>query len=198
MPYHIRPLTYAIDNWHQLVNAISNTDPTLKIRVSDFVNSDILQGTRIEVIHPQYGVLFACMTNTSGRLTSWDTGAQLTTQNIITALAQLGFDIIFKTHIQVTIPTREFLDAAKNAGYTHIRRIIYKKYNNEIGTFASKGLIVCFNEVTHPELLNQFIAPLTRLDADIMRVSPNNNPKLDFTWLLDIPMHINSVLTDNL
>ena len=72
MPYHIQPLHYAIDDWHQLPNATSNTDPNLKIQVSDFINSDIFQGVRIQVMHPQYGVLFSCITQVSGRLVSWD------------------------------------------------------------------------------------------------------------------------------
>lgn len=207
MPYHIQPLKYAIDNWHQLPNAVSNTDPTLRIRVSDFINSDIFQGVRIQVTHPQYGILFSCITNTSGRLVSWNPESGLTTSQILSALRQLGFDVIFKQNPQINSATREFLEGALASGYTHIRWAIKKRDSNRRTEAVGSNyhwclghrerVVVCFNENKRPGFLKQYIEPIENFGGDIMEVSPNKNPKLDFSWL-DIPVHIDSVLTDNL
>lgn len=196
MPYHVKPLRYAIDDWHQLPQARSNLDPSLRVRVSDFVQSEILQGTRVEVVHPQYGILFAGLSNANGRLV--DADFQLATEDILTALRQLGFDVFFKTNIKVEPDTLAFLESCKTAGYTHIRRVPFCKYSPAISKVITKHIIICFNENTHPELVEQYIKPLVRLDGDIMRVSPNNNPNLDFSWLSDMPMHIESIITDNI
>lgn len=193
MPYHVQPLHYAIDDWHQLVNARSNTDPTLRIQVTDFVDSMILQGVRIIVKHPQYGVLFSALSNANGRLIDPDTRFGLTTTDILDALAQLGFDVKFKVRVELNPATRAFLTAAQTAGYTHIRRLLWR-----MTTLMTVPVIVCFNEVTHPELVNQQLRSVPILDGNIMKVSPNSNPNLDFSWLFDIPLHIESVLTNNL
>lgn len=203
MPYHIQPFRYAIDNWRQAVNARSNNDPTLRIKVTDFVSSMILQGLRIQVVHPQYGIVFACLTEANGRLVNSTDSVGLTTTQIIAALTQLGFDITFKETIQVEGPTREFLVAARDAGYTHVRyapvrvRSLAPTTRNQLVTVDR---VVCFNENKNPELLKQYIKPIVptqNLKMAIMIVSPNNNPNLNFNWLT-MPMEIQSVLTDNL
>lgn len=193
MPYHVHPLYYAIDNWHQLVNARSNYDPTLRVKVTDYIQSMVLQGQKVEVIHPQYGIVFATLVNATGRLVDNSSNPGLTNEQVLQALRQLGFYVEFKTNIALDTATRLFLTAALSAGYTHIRRLLWRKAPG-----ITKSLIVCFNETTHPELVNQFIKPVPILDGDIMRVSPNNNPSLDFSWLFDVPLQIDSILTDNL
>ena len=62
----LMPKYYAIDNWRQATNCVSNVDKSLKIRYTQFVNSDLLEGARIQVVHPEYGVVFAPMTAASG------------------------------------------------------------------------------------------------------------------------------------
>lgn len=199
MPYHIQPKHYAIDNWHQAVNALSNTDPTLRIRVTDFVSSSILQGVRLEVVHPQYGILFACLTQATGRLVAADSAIGLTTTQIIAALTQLGFSIRFKDTIQVDEPTREYLVAARAAGYTHARWApIRIKSTIQPATWVTVDRVICFNENKNPELLVQYIRPLTlktNTQWAVMIVSPDNNPRLDFSWLT-LPMEIDSVLNN--
>lgn len=209
MPYHVgKPLLYAIDDWHQLPNAKSNTDPTLKIKVTDFVNSDVFQGVRVQVIHPQYGVLLSFMSNATGRLVSYDKNAFLTTNQILLALKQFGFDIRFKENVAVNPATFQFLQGAKEAGYTHVRWAIKYHTINQPKTMTGNCLalecarkhqriVICFNENRRPELLNQYIPPIKEFGGDIMEVSPDRNRNLDFSWL-DVPMHIDSVLTDNM
>lgn len=209
MPYHTSYLKYAISDWHQLPNARSNTDPTLKIRVTDFVNSDILQGTRIQVTHPQYGVLLSFMVNLSGRIVSSISDIEITTDIILAALSEFGFDVQFNNSPKLNEATQVFLQGALNSGYTHIRWAIKKHLPIPSGQ-SSKGncthdpctgrkerIVICFNESKRPDFLKQYIEPIENFGGDVMEVSPDRNPRLDFSWL-DFPMHIKSVLTDNL
>ena len=96
MPMDIEPKYYAIDNWRQACNATSNTDPTLKIKYTQFVNNACLEGGRIQVVHPEFGVVFSCFTQASGTMVDYDPNAFLDTPSILLALRQLGFDIKFK------------------------------------------------------------------------------------------------------
>lgn len=207
MPGRTIPLQYAIDNWHQLPGARSNTDPTLKIKITDFIHSDVLEGLRIQVSHPQYGILFSCLVNTSGRLTSWDQSAFLTTPQILTALKQLGFVIQFKERLTLNQETRDFLQGCLIAGYTHIRWAVKEKPFQLISYTAEgddskhrqyskkKKIIICFNEDKKPQFLNQSIKPIRNFDGDVMEVSPNENKDLDFSWLaFDTPLHIEDIL----
>lgn len=210
MPGRVVPHTYAIDNWHQAPGARSATDPTLRIQVTDFINSDILEGVRIQVKHPQYGVLFACTTGTKGRLVSYDKDAFLTTKQILTALRQFGFDIHFKLCPVLDEATKKFLEGCLATGYTHIRWAVriwtpwrlehYHWCDHPHAIKKTPGMkervVICFNETKRPYLINQFIKPIVDFDGDIMEVSPDDNPKLNFEWLpSDMPYQISSLLT---
>lgn len=209
MPGRIIPLQYAIDDWHQLPGARSNTDPTMRIKVTDFVHSDILEGLRIQVHHPQYGILFSCLVNTNGRLTSWDQAAFLTTPQILIALKQLGFVIFFKERPKLNLETRKFLESCLITGYTDIRwairgrsqHIAYTSEGNDfkrIKPGIKERIIICFNEDKRPELLEQCIKPIKEFNGDVMQVSPNENKKLDFSWLsFDMPVHIKNILKES-
>jgi hypothetical protein len=184
---------YAIDNWHQLPNARSNADPNLRIVVTDFVNSDVIQGVRIQVRHPVYGVLFAAVVGTSGRLVSYSPESEMSTSSILAAIKHFGFDVSFKTNVALNIATREFLQGALAVGYTHVRR--GTQVYTESGHFYSRPTVFCFNESVRPDYVNQVIEPLLKFH-DVMLV-PNDGKgadfTLDFSWL-DFPMHIRSVL----
>lgn len=198
---------YAIDDWHQLLNARSNSDPTLRIKITDFFNSDILEGVRISVHHPQYGILFATVQLSAGRLVNYDLSSRLTPEQVLTALKQFGFDIRFNSNPRLNKETIAFLTGAKAAGYTHVRWAIKKHSGNKYSTVGNcvytgcvqnhQRVVLCFNENKRPEFLSQYIKPIKNFGGDVMVVSPNNNPNLDFSWLT-FPMYIDSVLTDNL
>lgn len=208
MPYHIYPLRYAIDDWHQAANAKSNLDPTLKIKITDFSASDILAGIRLQVWHPQYGILFSCLPVVYGRLITEDDNAGLTTNQILAALRQLGFDIQFKEARTVNLATLSYLQSAMKSGYTHVRWAIKKHvpmtYRAVIAgncdqprcAGRSERIVICFNENKRPELLKQVIPPIVNFGGDIMQVSPDKNPNLDFSWL-DVPVQIQSVLDNH-
>lgn len=208
MPGRIMPLQYEIDDWHQLPGARSNADPTLRIKITDFIHSAVFEGLRIQVRHPQYGILFSCIVNTSGRLTSYDPNACLEPDQILTALRQLGFEVKFKTKPVLNQPTIEFLEGCLATGYTHIRRavrewtpqrIAYTADGNDyrrIRPGKKEHIIICFNEDKKPFYTDQCIKPIRIFDGDVMEVSPNENTDLDFSWLpWDKPIHIESILT---
>lgn len=207
MAKDLEPKYYAIDNWRQATNAVSNIDPTLKIRYTQFVNSHILEGGRLQVTHPEYGILFACLVSVSGSLVDYDSNAFLDTESILLALRQLGFDIQFKTQPRVNQTTREFLQSAQQLGYTSIRWALKKhkvQTNSKIytGNCIHKGcaerttrVVICFDSNKRPEFLNQYIAPIKNFGGDILEVDFVKNVGLDFSWLI-FPMDIESILRE--
>lgn len=207
MPRNLEPKYYAIDNWRQACNAVSNVDPTLKIRYTEFVNNACLEGGRIQVVHPEFGVVFACFTQASGTLVNYDPNAFLDTPSILLALRQLGFDIRFKINPTINSATKQYLQAAWNMGYTSVRWAVKQyprktdatvygdKYIHKQIVRAHTRVIICFDENKRPEYMNQFIPPIKNFGGDVMVVDLAKNPQLDFTWLY-VPMNIQSVLQE--
>lgn len=200
-----KPRYYAIDNWQQATNCISNTDSSLKIRYTQFVNSHILEGGRIQVVHPEFGVVFAAFTEATGTFVDYDSDAFLSTTEILKGLRQLGFDIRFKTNPKLNNATLEYLRSAVNLGYTTVRWCIKKhkvQSNSTVltGNCRVKGcmerhthVVVLFDENKTPELLRQYPPPIKNFGGDIMVVDIAKNPALDFSWLI-LPMNIQSIL----
>lgn len=201
----LAPKYYAIDNWRQATNCISNVDSSLKITYTQFVNSHIIEGGRIQVIHPEFGVLFAALTAASGDLVDYDADAFLDTAAILKGLRQLGFDIWFKQNPKLNSATLAYLEAALALGYTTVRWCIKKhkiQTNSRIYTGncrvrgcaeAHTHIVVLFDENKCPELLRQYPPPIKNFGGDIMEVDLAKNTDLDFSWL-QTPMNIQSIL----
>lgn len=199
------PRYYAIDNWRQATNCVSNIDKSLKIRYTQFVNSHILEGGRIQVVHPEFGVLFSALTSASGTLVDYDADAFLSTPEILKALRQLGFDIRFKVNPEINAATRQYLESALALGFTTVRWCI-KKHKVQSNSKVLTGncrvrscqerhvhIVVLFDENKTPELLRQYPPPIRNFGGDIMEVDIAKNPALDFSWLI-VPMNIRSIL----
>ena len=207
MPMDIEPKYYAIDNWRQACNATSNTDPTLKIKYTQFVNNACLEGGRIQVVHPEFGVVFSCFTQASGTMVDYDPNAFLDTPSILLALRQLGFDIKFKVNPVINSATRQYLQSAWNMGYTSIRWAVKQyprktdatvygdKYIHKEIIEAHTRVVICFDENKRPDYMNQFIQPIKNFSGDVMVVDLAKDPSLDFSWLC-VPMNIQSILTE--
>lgn len=200
-----RPKYYAIDNWRQATNCVSNIDSSLKIRYTQFVNSHVLEGGRIQVVHPEFGVVFAAFTSASGTLVDYDDDAFLDTPTILKGLRQLGFDIRFKENPELNEATRKYLESALTLGYTTVRWCIKKhkvQSNSTVltGNCRVRGcmerhthIVVLFDENKTPELLRQYPPPIKNFGGDIMVVDTAKNTALDFSWLI-VPMNIQSIL----
>ena len=207
MPMDIEPKYYAIDNWRQACNATSNTDPTLKIKYTQFVNNACLEGGRIQVVHPEFGVVFSCFTQASGTMVDYDPNAFLDTPSILLALRQLGFDIKFKVNPVINSATRQYLQSAWNMGYTSIRWAVKQyprktdatvygdKYIHKEIIEAHTRVVICFDENKRPDYMNQFIQPIKNFSGDVMVVDLAKDPSLDFSWLC-VPMNIQSILQE--
>lgn len=200
-----RPKRYAISNWRQATNCVSNIDPSLRIRYTQFVNSYIIEGERIQVVHPEYGVLFSALIQVSGTMTDYDADAFLSTPEILKALRQLGFDIRFKVNPVINAATLEYLKSAVTLGYTSVRWCV-KKHKKQTNAQVITGncrhplcreghthVVVLFDENRTPELLNQYPPPIKNFGGDIMVVDLAKNTALDFSWLI-LPMNIQSII----
>lgn len=201
----LKPKYYAIDNWRQATNCVSNVDKSLKIRYTQFVNSHVLEGGRIQVIHPAFGVVFAAFTSASGTIVDYDDDAFLRTEEILRGLRQWGFDIRFKVNPIINQATLNYLQSALTLGYTTIRWCIKKhkvQSNSTVltGNCRIRGcaerhthIVVLFDENKTPELLRQYPPPIKNFSGDIMEVDLAKNTALDFSWL-SLPMNIQSIL----
>lgn len=201
----LMPKYYAIDNWRQATNCVSNIDKSLKIIYTQFVNSHLLEGGRIQVVHPEYGVVFAAFTAASGSEVDYDADAFLDTPTILKGLRQWGFDIRFKTNPVINQATLEYLKSAIALGYTTIRWVV-KKHKIQINSKCYRGncrrhgcaeahtrVVVLFDENKCPELLRQYPPPIKNFGGDIMEVDRAKNTALDFSWLI-LPMNIQSII----
>lgn len=199
------PKYYAIDNWRQATNCVSNRDKSLKIRYTQFTNSHLLEGGRIQIVHPEYGVVFAVLTSGSGSEVDYDEDAFLDTDTILKGLRQWGFDIRFKKNPVINQATLNYLEAAVGLGYTSIRWVLKKhkiQSNSKIYTGncrirgcaeAHKHVVILFDENKCPELLRQYPPPIVNFGGDIVEVDTIKNTALDFSWL-NVPMNIQSIL----
>jgi len=192
MPYHVGdPLIYAIDDWHQLVNARSNTAPELRIIVTDFVNSDLLRGVRISIIDPMHGVLAALMPEATGRYVGFGQCGGPSLATVLEVLRQFGFNIILKPELYITAATKTKLEALLHIGFTHVRPA--KMISGPGKSFQA---ILAFNEALHPEFVAQYIRPVSIHTPNIHFIRLPGS-EANFTWL-DRPMHIESILTDSI
>ena len=149
------PLRYEITDWHQATEARSNTDADLRIKVTDFINDERLTGLRISVCHPEFGVLFTCVLNAHGTMVTEineNMTYELTTDQILAALAKYGFIIVYKQKSELPADQIAFLQSLLNLGFDKLR--IIEVYKTEFGERQYLPYIVVFNVTENPTWLN--------------------------------------------
>lgn len=127
-------LQYRISDWHQLKDCKSNTSPDLKISITDFINNDEIQGTRISINHPYYGSLFSMLVGDycCGSLVSPIVDDDLYARNketiginqiILNELARYGFYVFYKEEEHLPLAQVEFLKAIKTFNFDKLKLV---------------------------------------------------------------------------
>lgn len=127
-------LQYRISDWHQLKDCKSNTSPDLKISITDFINNDEIQGTRVSINHPQYGSLFSmlvgdyCYGSLLAPISDTDFYAidseQIgINQVILKELARYGFYVFFNEEEYLPVAQIEFLKAIKTFNFDKMKLV---------------------------------------------------------------------------
>lgn len=198
------PLRYNISDWHQLTDVRSNNSRDLFITVTDFVQDKRLSGTRIQVNHRDFGVLFTCLVNAHGNMISEleeNIIYELTPKQILLQLEVFGFFVTFEPKKHLSGNQISFLMTLKGLGYDKLR--VLNVWYSENGVKVFKWYIVAFNIKQNPDWINNGYSPSEKEYATALQngsavnVSALSNEKhWDWSWLSYVA-NIDDILEDN-
>lgn len=161
MEANYKPLRYNISNWSQLSLCKSNTNKELQIEVTKFINNENLEGARIVVKHPRFGVLYAVVVNPSGNMVVDSSNGeylpQVTVGQILNELARFGFIVEYNPVEALSGEQIQFLMTIRDLLYDKIRilPVRYKTtYTITTGVTKTKLHVVAFKVSEHPYWLN--------------------------------------------
>lgn len=200
------PLRYRISSWRQLPQCMSNNSRELHISVTDFIQSDILEGLRIQIKHDKLGVLFACVLNSSGPLVSCakcNTTYEFTPTQIISELEKYGFLIEYNPESNLSGDQLQYLMTLNELHYDKIRLMNVWEYGNT-GVKNYKLQVVAFNSIVNPDWLNngyacnkkEFTEALNNGSACNLTMISDTR-KYNWSWLSGFVANIEDVIKDN-
>ena len=198
------PLRYNISDWHQLTEVKSNNSRDLFITVGDFVQDKRLSGTRIQIVHKSFGVLFACVVNAQGSMISEleeNVVYELTPKQILLHLQVFGFLVTFDPQKHISKNQIEFLKTLRGLGYDKLR--VLNVWHTENGVKAFNWYVVAFNIKPNPDWINNGYSPSEKeystalQNGSAINVSALSKEKhWDWSWL-DYVANIDDILKDN-
>lgn len=200
-----KPLRYNISNWWQLTECKSNNSVDLSIVVSQVIDdgSQRLEGLKIQVVHKQYGTLFACLINSSGSLLTPDSVSgiikEFSTEEICAELYKFGFDVKFEINQHLSGDQISYLMTVYDLGYNKLRRLYVQ--DKPGGKYSE--YIVVFNVYKCPDWINldftcgkkPFVDAL--ISSGAMNLTDLEQTKgFDWTWLSYVA-NIDDIIRDN-
>lgn len=197
-------LRYKIVDWHQLVDVQSNNSSDLRVRVTDFINDTRLSGTRISVVHKDFGTLFSCLINASGSLitdVNDNISFEFTTDQILEALSKYGFIVEYNQKSHLPEGQLTFLSSLQTLGYDKLR--ILDVYQVKYGEKQYKSYLVVFNIEQNPSWIdNMHIASESEFlealrNGSAVNVSATNGAN-SWSWgWLNFVANISDILEEN-
>ena len=200
------PLRYRISDFRQLKDCKSNNSVDLCIKVTTFLNDPRLNALRIQVVHPEFGVLFACLIEPSGTiLTKPEDGDiyYLTPGQILDQLRVFGFLIEYNPVTSISGNQLDYLVLLSHLHYDKIR--VMSVWTAPLGVKEFTTHIVAFNADAHGDWLNagysasseEFTKGLyAGTVLDISAISETQN--YDWSWLYGWVGDIDDILNDRL
>lgn len=198
------PYRYRISDWHQLTRCLSNNSRDLSITVTDFIQNFKLNGIRIQVSHNEFGVMFACVVNSSGSLISSDSSnwaVDMTPASIIQQLAKFGFLVEYSPVDHLPGHQLRFLQTISKLNFDKLRVLPVNSLSD--GSKSVRYCLVAFNVKDNPTWINssyvassaEYLAALSNGSAmNLENISDQNN--YDWSWL-DYVANISDILRDN-
>ena len=200
----MEPLRYNISNWHQLKDVLSNKSRKLHIVVSDFMQNDNINATRITVKHEDYGVMFCCTINASGSLVQENTEGvvyELTPSIILAELEKFGFLVTFEPKKHLSNSQLDYLETLQTLHYDKLR--VLNVWHQENGIKVFKWYVVAFTIKTNSQWLNNGYSPSDYEYTESLRNGSainiseiSKDKKWDWSWL-DYVANISDILEDN-
>lgn len=206
-----KPLRYKISSWKQLPACKSNNDQGFRITVTEFVKNFNLQGTRISVTHPDFGVVFSEVLGAYGNyvtsLATSDnvstTAFELDTAHILQELRKYGFFIVYEQEEHLPEKMLEYLNTVRALGFDKLR-VLNVWDRNTAGEQSFKWYVVVFQSCRHSDWLNNNYSASKKeytsalLDGTAMNISEMNSAKgFNWSWL-DFVANIDDVIKDNM
>ena len=183
-------LRYRISSWEQANQCLSNNSRQLCLQTSRFLFDKNLEGFLVKVCHPDYGVIFAAMTEGKGYLiTDKDESGNaipfMTTSEILTQLEKFGFIICYSPEVHLDGKQLSMLIDLQHLGYDKLN-VIYKME----GRVARKNIIALDSSMCADLLMynskvttSQFNIYLEQGCIYNISNSPANLTEFDWSWL---------------
>lgn len=198
------PLRYEISDWHQLPGVKSNNSQDLCIKVMDFVQDNRLQGTKIQVIHQDFGTLFAYVVNPAGEIISGHSGNpeyELTTGQLLKQLENFGFLVTFAPQKHLPAHQLEFLKSLQELHFDKLR--VLSVWHLQHGIKVFRWYVVVFHVEQNPDWINSGYAPSEKeyetalKNGSALNVSAlSQKYRWDWSWL-DFVANISDILEEN-
>ena len=199
------PLRYRISDWHQLRKCASNNSSKLHIKVSDFIQNDVLEGTLISVYHDLYGTVFAYVVGARGRMITEpypNKVYELTTAQILEELNKYGFVVEYAPREHLSIDQLDYLRTLSSLHFDKIRTMSVWNILPD-GTKTTKQLVCAFVVDKNPNWLDNAYSPSESdfnesvADGSAMNLSLiSKSQKYNWSWL-DYVANISDILRDN-
>lgn len=183
-----KELKYRISKLSQLPQCKSNNSRDLSIRVEELIQSDILTGTKVSVVHADFGTLFATVVNAKGNLVSNDFTDHIYTipwDVIEQELAKYGFIVQYREETVLRKEQVEYLKTLQGFKFDKIRFITVERTVKSIIT--AETMIVAFNIEQNPQWLHNTYNPSYQEyvqaleNGSVMNIS-NISETHDFSW----------------
>lgn len=198
------PLQYRISDWRQLKDCKSNNSRDLFITTTVFVNEERLNGLRIKVEHPEFGVLFSTIVNPKGTLTSKseeDYMFQMTPGQILEELRKWGFIIEYSPMEQLSGNQIQYLMTLNQLHFDKIR--ILSVWDAPLGVKENKVKVVAFQSDPLGNWLNAGYSPSKKEfvqaleDGTALNITDvSARSEYDWSWLYNWVASIPDILED--
>lgn len=200
-----QPYRYNISSLRQLPMCRSNNSRALHIKVTDFIQNTMLSGMRILLEHESFGVLFACVVNSSGSLISNEDNMsipyQLSPSEILLELQKYGFLITYDPRSALSGSQLQYLMTLQGLKFDKIRQLPVRHTTAVVTAYTRH--IVAFNASYNSNWLsNTYAASTEEFDAALRNGSAvdltniSNTMQYDWSWL-DYVANIDDILQDN-
>lgn len=197
-------LQYRVSSWNQLSQCKSNNSDELEIKVSKYTQNYDIEGTKISVVHPKYGTLFAYTIWPKGDLITDITGDidnVVTHDILLNELKRYGFYVMFVEENRLPAGQVRLLRTLQGLHFDKIRMISVQDLSSD---FQASIRITAFNVQKHEDWLNSGYSPTKLewesaiLDGTAFNISGlDEAKKYSWNWLYNIIADIDKILLRN-
>ena len=188
-------LQYQISDVSQLSKCKSNNCPELRINVSDYIQNSDIEGTKVSVVHPIYGTLFAYVINPRGLLVTRIDRCEtdiIRGSTLLNELKRYGFYISYEPECSLPMSQVNLLKTLQGLHYDKLRLIVvYEDSDPDI----SENYVTAFTIKNHPDWINSgYSIPRREWEQALIDGSAFNVSGLDYADKFNWDWVYNSII----